>query len=97
MTLETSGKFTVSVFDESDPEHREKRRRYLKEKALQDGNGDNIPEENMEHFHEEEEKSPACSGTEIGLTLFCIIFFALYVTARIAFSDMEITHVNDEL
>mmetsp|Transcript_18116 Transcript_18116/g.39157 ORF Transcript_18116/g.39157 Transcript_18116/m.39157 type:complete len:645 (-) Transcript_18116:43-1977(-) len=97
MTLETSGKFIVSVFDESDPEHREKRRRYLKEKALQDGNGDNIPEENMEHFHEEEEKSPACSGIEIGLTLFCIIFFALYVTARIAFSDMEITHVNDEL
>lgn len=90
MTLETSGKFIVSVFDESDPEHREKRRRYLKEK------GDEIPDEYSEHFKESKEKR-ACSGTEIGLTLFCLIFFVLYVSARIAFSDVDILLANSDL
>ncbi len=33
MTLEPFGKFAVSVFDERDPEHRERRRRHLRERA----------------------------------------------------------------
>ena len=37
MTLETSGEFTVSIYDEKDPDHREKRLRYLNEKASRDG------------------------------------------------------------
>lgn len=84
MTLDTSGQFTVSIFDEKDPAHLEKRRRYLKEKA-----NDGTSGEFMSHLYEDEEdKIPSCSATEIALTLFCIIFFALYVAARVAFSDM---------
>ena len=98
MTLETSGKFIVSVFDESDPEHREKRRKYLKERASDEGGADggNL-NEYTDIYHEEHDERPACSRTEIALTLFCIIFFAVYVVARIAFSDVEILHANDEL
>ena len=85
MVLDASGQFTVSIFDEKDPAHREKRRRYLKEKA-----NDSTSGEFMNYLYEDEEdKSPMCSGTEIALTLFCIVFFALYITARVAFSDMN--------
>ena len=98
MTLEISGKFIVSVFDKTDPEHREKRRRYLKEKALRDGKDDTLLEEEIvEKFYEEEEERSACSGTEIGLVLFCVVLFALYVAARIAFNDVDMSHENDEL
>ena len=86
MTLDDSGQFTLSIFDEKDPAHREKRRRYLKEKA-----NDSTSGEFMSHLYEDEEdKIPSCSATEIALTLFCIIFFALYVAARVAFGDMTI-------
>ncbi|KAL7531031.1 hypothetical protein ACHAXR_003814 [Thalassiosira sp. AJA248-18] len=100
MSLETSGKFVVSIFDESDPEHREKRRRYLKEKSLHDKDNDgNISEDEMECFYEHEEKRQACTGTEMGLIFFCVILFALYVAARISFSnaELELSHLNDEL
>ncbi|KAL9184206.1 hypothetical protein ACHAXT_002292 [Thalassiosira profunda] len=96
MTLDADGKFTVSIFDECDPEHREKRRRYLREKAVDDegggGGGDLI------QYYEEEEKRQACSVTEIGLALFCIVCFALYVATRIAFSDLSLeADATDEL
>jgi len=91
MTLDTSGQFTVSIFDEKDPAHREKRRRYLKEKA-----NDGTSGEFINHlFDDEEDKRSTCSGTEIALTLFCIIFFALYVAARVAFSDMTTMEINE--
>lgn len=96
MTLETSGEFTVSIYDEKDPDHREKRRRYLKEKASPDGSVKDTLKD-IERFYEEEEKDPGCSGTEISLAIFCIISFALYVAARVAFRDADISHANDEL
>ncbi|KAL3786378.1 hypothetical protein ACHAW5_004775 [Stephanodiscus triporus] len=96
MTLVTSGEFTVSVYDEKDPDHREKRRRYIREKASRDGSAKDIPQD-IERFYEEEEKEPGCSGTEISLAIFCIISFALYITARVAFRDVDISHANDEL
>jgi molecular chaperone DnaK (HSP70) len=96
MTLETSGEFTVSIYDEKDPDHREKRRRYLKEKASQDGSAKDTLKD-IECFYEEDEKDPVCSGTEISLAIFCIISFALYVAARVAFRDADMSHANDEL
>ena len=88
MKLEESGEFTVSIFDEKDPEHREKRRKYLKEKEA--NNDDSIQKEGIESLlYESDDKRQACSGTEIGLIFFCIIIFALYVAARIAFSDID--------
>ncbi|KAL7473955.1 hypothetical protein ACHAXS_014294 [Conticribra weissflogii] len=98
MTLETSGKFVVSIFDENDPEHRERRRRYLKEKALA-GRTPESDDDQLEEFYKSEEQNvrASCSGTEIGLVLVCAILFALYVGARIAFSDLDMPLENDEL
>ena len=98
MTLAVSGEFAVSVFNESNPEHRDKRRRYLKEKASHDGDDDNnIPEGEMGTFYEEEEGRLAFSGMEIGLLMFCVVLFSFYVAARVAFNDVEIPLANDEL
>ncbi|KAL7552335.1 hypothetical protein ACHAWF_015562 [Thalassiosira exigua] len=96
MTLETSGKFIVSIFDESDPEHREKKRRYLKYKALHDGNKDDIREEDIGNFYDKDEERPVCTGTEICLIFLCIILFSLYVGARVAFGEIDM-NINDEL
>ena len=91
MTIDTSGQFTVSIFDEKDPAHREKRRKYLKEKANNGTSG-----EFMNHLYDnEKDKRLSCSGTEIALSLFCIVFFALYVAARVAFSDMNTMEINE--
>ena len=88
MTLKSSGEFVVSIYDEYDPEHREKRRKYLQQR--QDNDNEQTLNENMEacFYEDDEEKQPSCSGTEIALSLFCIIFFALYVAVRVAFSDV---------
>ena len=96
MTLEPSGKFAVSVFDERDPEHRERRRRHLRERASLEKNDDDGAD-GVEGYYEEEEGRTACSGTEAGLVVFCVVLFALYVAARVAFSDVELMAENDEL
>ena len=78
MVLKESGQFIVSIFDELDPEHREKGRRYLESKGLIDN----------EAF--EEEKQGSVSGNEIGLILFCVAFFALYVTVKVLFNEIDL-------
>ena len=97
MTLEPSGKFAVSVFDERDPEHRERRRRHLREKASLEKNDDGDAADGVEGYYEEEEGRTTCSGTEAGLVVFCVVLFALYVAARVAFSDIDVMAENDEL
>ena len=74
MVLKESGQFMVSIFDEMDPEHREKGREYLESKGLM----------NNEMFEEES----SMSGNEIGLILLCVAFFALYVTVKVMFSEL---------
>ena len=78
MILKESGQFIVSIFDEKDPEHRDKGRKYLESKGLIDN----------EPF--EEEKPGSTSGNEIGLILFCVAFFALYVTVKVLFSEIDL-------
>ena len=78
MILKESGQFIVSIFDEKDPEHRDKGRKYLESKGLID----NLPFE--------EEKPGSTSGNEIGLILFCVAFFALYVTVKVLFSEIDL-------
>jgi molecular chaperone DnaK (HSP70) len=91
MALEESGEFTVSIFDEKDPDHRDKRRRYLIEKALlRDGSSiKNIQKDGDEHLYDEDEEriDQRYSGTEISLAIICVISFVLYVATRIAFSN----------
>lgn len=77
MVLKESGQFIVSIFDELDPEHREKGREYLESKGLIDN----------EYLDEEKQ---AVSGNEIGLILLCVAFFALYVTVKVMFNEIEL-------
>lgn len=97
MTLETNGEFIVSIFDENDPVHREKRRRRLMEKARRDCSNDVESKEYIGHLNEDKEKRVSFSSTEIALALLCVILFALYVATRLAFSDAEIPSANSEL
>lgn len=93
MVLETSGKFVVSIFDEKDPEHRERRRRYRQQKAIDEGRD----ADDVQKYYDEEESNGVFSGTEIGLLILCAVMFALYVGARIAFNDIEFKADSDEL
>ena len=87
MTLENDGRFIVSIFDNNDPEHREKKKLFLKQ------NGVEI--EDIEY----ELETVRSSGIEASLMIMCAILFALYVATRIAFSDLELdlNGENDEL
>ena len=78
MVLKESGQFIVSIFDELDPEHRAKGRKYLESQGL-------IDSENPE-----EEKQGSISGNEVGLILFCVAFFALYVTVKVLFNEIDL-------
>ncbi len=84
----------MSIYDEKDPDpdHREKRRRYHKEKASRDGSVKDTLKD-IERFYKEEEKDSGCSGTEISLAIFCIISFALYVAAELH-SEMQASLVR---
>jgi len=79
MVLKESGQFIVSIFDEKDPEHRDKGRKYLESKGLIDDN---------EPF--EKDKQGSISGNEIGLILFCVVLFALYVTVKVLFNEIDL-------
>ena len=78
MVLKESGQFIVSIFDELDPEHRAKGRKYLESQGL-------IDSENPE-----EENQGSISGNEIGLILLCVAFFALYVTVKVLFNEIDL-------
>jgi molecular chaperone DnaK (HSP70) len=85
MVLENDGRFIVSVFDNNDPEHREKKRQFLKQKGV----------ESEEIICGDERVG--FSGTEASLLILCAIVFALYVATRIAFSDLDLQSESDEL
>ena len=82
MVLKESGQFVVSIFDEKDPEHREKGRKHLESKGLTD-------------YELEEKEVKSYSGNEIGLILFCVAFFVLYIAVKVLFNDIE--QVDNEL
>ena len=42
-----------------------------------------------------DEEKQVVSGNEIGLILFCIAFFALYVTVKVLFNDIELVSDNN--
>jgi len=83
MVLKESGQFIVSIFDEKDPEHRDKGRKYLESRGLIDDS----------KFFEEKSQG-SVSGNETGLILFCVVLFALYVAVKVLFNDID---VNNEL
>lgn len=78
MILHESGQFIVSIFDELDPEHRAKGRKYLESKGL------------IDNELIEDEKQGSISGHDIGLILLCVAIFALYVTVKVLFNDIDL-------
>ncbi|KAL7486414.1 hypothetical protein ACHAW6_012008 [Cyclotella cf. meneghiniana] len=85
MVLETNGQFMVSIFDENDPEHRKRKRQFLRQKGMGDEDEEYI--ENELRF----------SGTESSLFILFAIVFALYVATRIAFSNLDVQTEDNEL
>ncbi|KAL7508151.1 hypothetical protein ACHAXN_005238 [Cyclotella atomus] len=80
MILESNGKFIVSVFDENDPEHRERKRVFLQQKGI------SIETESRGN----DSDRVGFSETEASLIILIAIAFALYIGTRIAFSDVEL-------
>ena len=78
MTLETSGKFICSIFDKNDPEHLRKRQKYQRE------NKNVSPLEYSEVIKDDD-------GIPLSLILGCVILFLLYVSAKLAFHELDDT------
>jgi molecular chaperone DnaK (HSP70) len=85
MTVETSGRFIVSIFDENDPEHLEKKRRYQEWKNYY-AKDDNADIEHtlgpMTNF-----KGDKLGMEEVLLIIGCTILFLLYVGTKMAFME----------
>eukprot|EP00978_Attheya_sp_CCMP212_P017512 scaffold46682_cov37-Attheya_sp.AAC.3 len=93
LTMETDGKLIVSIYDEHDPDHVLKRKRYLQEKT-QDGTSftpclqhDN--DTSVTTSFEDEGMPPK---EQLMLMGICVILFGLYVVMRIAFNDLSFLH-----
>ena len=96
MSLDESGQFQVSFYDEKDPEHRAKKRRYL-EQIENDELPDETVRRELAQLYENEEEYVR-SSTEIGLIIFCVVVFALYIGAKIAFHEVDLEqYSNGEL
>ena len=86
MTMETDGKFIVSIFDPNDPEHRAKRRRYLKNKAATCTNDIKLD------YHESTTGTTSDDNwtkEETKLLLVPILLFIVYVVVKLAFHEVE--------
>jgi molecular chaperone DnaK (HSP70) len=75
-TMQTSGEFIVSVFDENDPEHLRKKERYIRQQGGEIGY--------------DEKRTKAGEAIDKTLILACIILFVLYIAAKLAFHEAEV-------
>ena len=78
MTMETSGKFIVSIFDENDPEHVRKKRRY---QQRQQGNGGELGFFDNDIAEDE--------GVPKVLVIACVALFCMYLVVKIAFNEIS--------
>ena len=74
MTMEPSGKFIVSIFDENDPEHLRKKQKYQRQKGGALG------------YVEKEIKD---DGVPTPLIIACVFIFLIYVGVKLTFHDPE--------
>mmetsp|Transcript_33811 Transcript_33811/g.100859 ORF Transcript_33811/g.100859 Transcript_33811/m.100859 type:complete len:661 (-) Transcript_33811:3105-5087(-) len=90
MTVGTDGRFIVSVFDELDPEHAERRRRYLTKRGEMGGvaEGATVEVDGGDENKDEGGGKVSSSSTmeELFLTVACVLVVIFYVAARMAFS-----------
>jgi len=94
-TVKEDGAFVVSVFDHTDPEHQEKRRRYIaskkRERQAEGKLGAADESESGDKYEasvgEEPKGDTASTAEEALLIVACFIVILLYVGARLAFSE----------
>ena len=85
MSVSTDGKFTISVFDWNDPEHLQKRRKYLEQKGVQVADDLSLGVSTSE-FRD-----------NILLSLACLALLILYVTVKVIFMDSNEISLKGEL
>jgi hypothetical protein len=88
MTMETDGKFIVSIFDPNDPEHLAKRRRYLKNKAATRGN-DKLDYHESTTGITSDDNGITWTKEETKLLILPILLFIVYVVLKLAFHEVE--------
>lgn len=93
MTVETNGKFIVSIFDKNDPEHLEKKRRYQEWKRSQMLDVADLEEEDAVHPLDSLSKIEVnkLSIEEILLLIGVVVIFLLYVAIKVTF----VQHLED--
>jgi len=97
MTVDTHGKFTVSIFDEHDPEHLEKKFSYQQQHQVK-GHHKKKYNDNVNVYKQEQEDEnllendgrTATPQEQIYLTTVCIIVFFLYLFVRVLFNELEV-------
>ena len=88
MTVETSGKFIVSIFDKNDPEHLLKKQKYQEWKRKQE----NKTEPKVYALGEMSDKTRTSFGKEeLMLFLCCGTLFFIYVAVKVIFQSVEET------
>jgi molecular chaperone DnaK (HSP70) len=80
MTMESSGKFVCSIFDEHDPEHLRKRRKFQRE-----GGGGGALGYSEDIIIQDDDSVP------LSLIVGCFTLFVLYVLAKLLFHEPEQT------
>ena len=71
MTIEPSGEFVVSIFDENDPEHLRKKQRYQQQRGGELAFDDEINDDNLPTI----------------LVAACVVLLVLYIAAKLAFHN----------
>jgi molecular chaperone DnaK (HSP70) len=89
MTMETDGKFIVSIFDPNDPEHLAKRRRYLKNKAATRGNDIKLDYHERTTGITSDDNGITWTKEESKLLILPILLFIAYVVLKLAFHEVE--------
>ncbi len=89
MTVETSGKFIVSIFDKNDPEHLRKKERYQEWKRQnKDGNDDAKKVYSLADITGKGNKD-SLGKEEIMLMIGCAVLFLCYVAVKMKFQEIE--------
>ena len=89
MTVETSGKFIVSIFDKNDPEHLRKKEKYQEWKRQnKDGNDDAKKVYSLADITGKGNKD-SLGKEEIMLMIGCAVLFLCYVAVKMKFQEIE--------
>lgn len=90
MTVETNGKFIVSIFDKNDPDHVRKKERYQEWKRRQKGEDqDQKPIYSLADLTKKHKNRESLGKEELLLIMGCAVLFFCYVTVKMSFQEVE--------